>query len=324
MENLGERLAIVIPAYKLEFFKQTVESIANQTCKEFTLYIGNDASSTNFALIADFYRDSINIVYKRFEENLGRLDLVAHWERCIDMIQDEQWVWLFSDDDLMENNCVELFYNHIRGHKSNGLLHFNIDIINENGLEIFKKKRFPSHFLTSEYFANSINGRVYSCVVEFIFKRELFDQVNGFEAFDLGWSSDTATWMKLSLNSGITTIDGAYVKWRLSKINISAKSNDSDIVQRKINASVEFIIWSENFFKKNNLVDLPSEVQRFRWLLAGIVYNTTLNFKERYVIVINIWKRLGLGHLTKSKVLLLWLYEEFKRRFKLVINYIGN
>ena len=37
-------LAIVIPAYKIMYFDQALSSIANQTCKDFTLYIGDDSS----------------------------------------------------------------------------------------------------------------------------------------------------------------------------------------------------------------------------------------------------------------------------------------
>jgi glycosyltransferase involved in cell wall biosynthesis len=40
-------LEVIIPAYKSMFFPQTLLSIANQTNKKFTLYIGDDCSSEN-------------------------------------------------------------------------------------------------------------------------------------------------------------------------------------------------------------------------------------------------------------------------------------
>ena len=39
-------LAIVIPYFKINFFKETLESL-NQSCKNFKIYIGNDASQDN-------------------------------------------------------------------------------------------------------------------------------------------------------------------------------------------------------------------------------------------------------------------------------------
>ena len=110
---MKNKLAIVIPAYKSTFLSAALDSIASQTCKDFTLYIGDDCSPNNIGEIVDRYRDKINLVYKRFDSNLGGRDLVAQWERCIDMTQDEPWLWLFSDDDVMERNCVEEFYKEV-------------------------------------------------------------------------------------------------------------------------------------------------------------------------------------------------------------------
>ena len=119
-------LAIVIPAYKSTFLAAALDSIAAQTCQDFTLYIGDDCSPNNLEEIVDKYRDKINIVYKRFDTNLGGKDLVAQWERCIDTTQGEEWLWLFSDDDVMEKNCVEEFYKTINSNPNVGLIHFNV------------------------------------------------------------------------------------------------------------------------------------------------------------------------------------------------------
>ena len=107
-----------------------MDSIASQTCKDFTLYIGDDCSPNNIGEIVDKYEDKINIIYKRFDTNLGGKDLVAQWERCIDMTQNEEWIWLFSDDDMMDKNCVEEFYKTIEDNKDCDIFHFDINVIN--------------------------------------------------------------------------------------------------------------------------------------------------------------------------------------------------
>src|SRR5688500_4733213 len=100
MINTEANLAIVIPVYKIEFFRPMLESIASQTNQNFNVYICNDCSTTVFAeIIGDF--PQLKICYKRFSENLGRQDLVAQWTRCIDMTNNEPWIWMFSDDDIM-------------------------------------------------------------------------------------------------------------------------------------------------------------------------------------------------------------------------------
>ena len=102
----ARKLAIVLPAYKGRFLKDTLDSIAAQTCQDFTLYVGDDASPEPLQAIVRAYASRIQVVYHRFDDNLGRKDLVAHWERCI-ALSTEPLVWLFSDDDLMPADGVE-------------------------------------------------------------------------------------------------------------------------------------------------------------------------------------------------------------------------
>lgn len=99
-------MAIVIPAYKGRFLKKTLDSIAVQAHKdEFVLYIGDDASPERLDKIVESYQNKVNLVYHRFSENMGGKDLVAHWERCI-QLSAEPFIWLFSDDDLMPADGV--------------------------------------------------------------------------------------------------------------------------------------------------------------------------------------------------------------------------
>ena len=217
----------------------------------------------------------------------------------------------------MENNCVELFYKHSDKHKKDNLLHFNIEVINEKNIKIYRTKKFPLHFSTNQYFSEVIKQNVYSCVVEYIFRRDLFEKVGRFKTFDLAWSSDTATWLKLSLYGGINTIEGAKVKWRLSNLNISSMSNDKAIVLRKTNASIEYIKWAKLFFKKNNHKDITSDVEKVRWLLIGIIYTTDLSFKEKYKIIVDALKHLS-QEKNKKTILLFWAIEELKRKFRFI------
>ena len=68
-------MAIVIPAYKGRFLKETLDSIAVQAHKdEFVLYIGDDASPERLDKIVESYQNKVNLVYHRFSENMGGKD----------------------------------------------------------------------------------------------------------------------------------------------------------------------------------------------------------------------------------------------------------
>lgn len=199
-------LAIVIPAYKATFLAAALDSIAAQTCQDFTLYIGDDHSPNNLEEIVDKYRDKINLVYKRFDTNLGGKDLVAQWERCIDMIQGEDWLWLFSDDDVMEAKCVEEFYKTIKENPQAGLVHFNILGLYGNAEKEKTFPLFPGYVNAKEYLDNKLKGNFVSFVVEFIIRKDIFYESGRFEKFDLAWGSDFVSWIKFASMAMVFTL----------------------------------------------------------------------------------------------------------------------
>jgi glycosyltransferase involved in cell wall biosynthesis len=237
------KLAIVIPAYKSIYFDQMLLSIVNQTNKEFTLYIGDDCSPDNLYNIIGKYDGIIPIVYKRFDVNLGGKDLVAQWERCIDLVGDEEWIWLFSDDDLMDPNCVQSFYDTLDRFPDFDLFHFRIKKINENNNIIGSEYFYPAVLTSDEFLMQRLQRKILSFVIEYVFRKSLFYERGRFHNFDLGWGTDDATWIELSNNKGIRNIDNAKVYWRESPFNISPNYRDKDIIIRKFNAQIEFADW---------------------------------------------------------------------------------
>src|SRR5690348_11740615 len=99
-------LAIVIPAYKPDFLRAALDSIAAQTDRRFRVYIGDDCGPPAIAeASAELAKKGVDVVYHRFGDNLGGRSLPAQWNRCVGL-STEPWVWLFSDDDVMAPDCV--------------------------------------------------------------------------------------------------------------------------------------------------------------------------------------------------------------------------
>ena len=91
---MEKKVAVIIPAYKSRFLQQTLDSMVAQTNQDFTVYIGDDASPHDLKKIVSLYQGKLDIIYHRFEINLGKKDLPRHWERCIDDLR------LFYDNDV--------------------------------------------------------------------------------------------------------------------------------------------------------------------------------------------------------------------------------
>lgn len=250
---MSSNLAIVIPAYKRQFFEKMLESVAKQTNTNFKVYIGDDASPEDLGSIVEKFTGKIDLLYHRFDVNMGGTDLVAHWERCIALASDEEWIWLFSDDDIMHPESVESFYKELRRSPDKKLFHFNINVIDEDDNVIREAPSFPENLDISTFHLAKWKSKLFSYVVEYIFSKEYLAEKEGFQKFDYAWHSDIATWTKLGHPTGITTIQGGGVNWRRSRLNITPNNRDPKIVKGKLDADIEFSEWVYHFYKKNNL-----------------------------------------------------------------------
>lgn len=251
---MTHRLAIIIPAYKATFLSAALDSITAQTCKDFTLYIGDDCSPEPIGKIVEQYRDKIELVYQRFETNLGGKDLVAQWERCIAMSQEEPYIWLFSDDDVMEPNCIECLFKQIDVTKgAYDVYHFDVNEINDEGKMTKQLPAYPQNLSAYDYYKGKSSGKYRSYVVENVFSRRIYEQSGGFKNFDLAWGSDVATWCIFCGKKGMFKIPDAKVCWRRSAENITPNISCS-IAERKMIANCKLLAWSYDFFGNNEIV----------------------------------------------------------------------
>lgn len=241
-----KQLAIIIPAYKPDYIEKTLISINNQTNKNFKVYIGDDASPYELKHIVDKFKNSIDIVYHKFEENLGGTSLTKQWERCVEL-SEEKFIWLFSDDDIMSPTAVDSFYKYQKLKPDSSLFKFFTKMIDENGNEIklyFDKTNNEKDQILPQQFLDSRLGydRFRSYMVEYIFDRKIFVE-NRFVDFPLAWASDDATWIKYSLkNKGIDIIPD-FVYWRFSGKNISSDNSNKHVIEKKLLAIEQYILW---------------------------------------------------------------------------------
>lgn len=275
-------LAIIIPAYKSDFLDRALSSIANQTDKDFNVYIGDDCSPYNIEEVVDKYRDKVNITYQRFDKNLGGTDLVKQWERCIAMSNDEEWIWLFSDDDIMDKNCVAEFKKSASSYPDANIFHFNVNVIN-NFDDFIKESVYPSNISSEDLYIGKLKGTLDCYVVEFIFRRRMYDKFKGFVNFDLAWGSDLATWVNFGLATGIQTIPNARVNWRSSGENIST-TYSIDILKRKASALLKFLQWGEKTLSSKDLRNINTSGLLRRLTNMSVMTNYSFGkpFLKRY------------------------------------------
>jgi len=265
-------LAIIIPAFKSTFFRECLWSISQQSVKHFRVYVCNDAGDSEIEVIVNEYSKIIPISYKYFENNLGRISLTKQWERCIFQSEDEPWIWLFSDDDIMPSDAVERFYSSLEQTPLMDVFRFPLAIINEKSEIIRVNKNLPRHISNFDALRKKLRGEISTAACEYIVRRSRIYSCGGYKEFPLAWCSDDASILSFANVTGMEIIGGAPVLWRnAANINIS---NSTLYDSQKLDAVEQFIIYltynyPELFEDNSFLIDLSIYTKTILYVSLG-------------------------------------------------------
>ena len=242
-------LAIIIPAYRAQFLEAALASVLAQTDQRFQLYVFDDASPEPVAEIVQSAQQRRQLTDHRFTENLGGRSLTQHWTRCLEKTA-EPWVWLFSDDDVMEPTCVAAFWQEVeRTQSAFGLYRFNTRCINEASVVVAENEPYPLEEMGRAFLLVRLRGERGSTMQELIFSRSAWVAAGGFPDFPLAWAADDAFIAALGRTQPIRHVAGPRVLWRLSEGNITGKTGQAAaaVLVRKLDASRRFIAWAKQF-----------------------------------------------------------------------------
>jgi glycosyltransferase involved in cell wall biosynthesis len=237
-------LVIIIPYHKRRFLQAALDSLVRQTCQSFDVFIGDDQSPESPSTILDQVKDSLSLTYHRFPDNLGRRSLALQWNRCVEMTTAD-WVWLFSDDDIAEPRCVEMFLQELRREERFDLYRFERGTIDDNGQERAGRFQVPDIESAEEMVLSRFAKYRPITVPEHIFSRRSFVREGGFVDFPLAWCTDDATWAAFASATNIKTIRGARVLWREGQFNVSARGQR---IALKMRAFELYLKWLQGRF----------------------------------------------------------------------------
>jgi len=272
----ADSLAIIIPAYRAQFLAASLESILAQTDQQFNLYVFDDASPEPVRSLVEKFQSHRKIVYHRFEENFGARSLTQQWARCVEATT-EPWVWLFSDDDEMQPDCVASLRREIEATAGRyDLYRFNTRCLNEQSQVVAENEPYPLEESGRDFLLVRLRGERGSTMQELIFSRQAWKAAGGFPDFPMAWAADDAFIASLGRQKPIRHIAGPRVHWRLSEGNITGQKSTA-LLGRKIQACREYIVWVNRYF----LADRPGGAQLAQseldaltegWFFRGLYY----------------------------------------------------
>ena len=255
MEKVLEKVkySFVLPAYKANYLRESIDSILGQTYTDFELIIVNDASPEDVDSIVNSYNDK-RIQYYRNEDNIGGKDLVAQWNYSISYATGDYLV-LASDDDIYALDYLEKMDTLVMKYPDVKVFRPRVKRVDNTG-KILQIDGFEGEYLTQIEYLHLWTSKVLGSGIPFVvFNRQALMDIGGFVNYPLAWFSDDATVLKLSDNGiGVYTAKTLF-SFRYSNENISTAKNNKHSLRGKLNATrmfydehMEFIL---NYVPKN-------------------------------------------------------------------------
>jgi glycosyltransferase involved in cell wall biosynthesis len=228
---------VVIPFFKIRYFDKTLKSLASQTNKNFTVYIGNDASLEDPLPLIEKFSTSLNIEYKKFKKNVGSYSLVSQWKRCLNMVEKEEWIMILGDDDVLAENVIEQWYLRFEYfHNKSNLIRFSTQLIDHRNKFLSDSVFHPIWESAEIAFFRKFTHETRSSLSEYIFKKEVYRKYD-FHDFELAWHSDDRAWLDFADGNPIYTINSSTVYIRISSESISGQENNLELKKK---ASIKF------------------------------------------------------------------------------------
>lgn len=279
------KYSFVLPAYKATFFREAIESILNQTYRDFELIIVNDASPEDLTSIVNSYQDD-RIQYYINEKNIGGTDLVAQWNHCITYAKGEYLI-LASDDDVYHLDYLEKMDFLINKYPNVNVFRPRIEGINANG-EVSEESEILDEYTSYvDFLFLRYKGKVSSAIAYYIFNRDKLVNIGGFVNFPAAWISDDATVIRLSKN-GVVSHNEVLFAFRTSGLNISSALNNSRMLSYKMLATEYYFHWFKHELKEietingaeKDKISLISSSLNRKTLIVSMIWLITNSDKE--------------------------------------------
>lgn len=309
------KISVIIPVYNVEkFLSKTIESILNQTFKNFELILIDDGSTDKSGQICDYYENKDERVIVKHTYNKG----VSSARNLGLDISKGDYISFVDSDDLIEKQMLEVLYNEIKqgdcqivkcdfceiGYLSKEYIENGKKYVSEYNSKVIQGNKEIFHlFLTNELGA--------SCCDK-LFKRQLFDS----ERFkNIIVNEDISLLLQIipQLNN-IKIIDYPFYKYvrrknstttsSFSEQKIQTLEVHKDIVEfckvnypeylkiakKKYYGAVMLVLYSicyKGDKAKNNFSDKYNEIiKEVRKDIISILFNYKINIKDKIILLI--------------------------------------
>lgn len=231
------RFSVAIPAYKAEYLGEAVSSVFAQTCPDWELVIVDDHSPEDLMAVTAPYLADPRVRYFRNERNIGAVDVVDNWNRCLEYCTGD-YVICIGDDDRLLPHCLEDLRAVITRHPGLGLYHIQAEMIDAEGTVIESFPPRPSLESRYDLLERRWKKNSRQFIGDFCFDLPRLRATGGFFKLPLAWWSDDISAFQAAAD-GIANTDRPGFQYRQSPLSLSS---DEDFTV-KVDATVHAAGW---------------------------------------------------------------------------------
>lgn len=134
------------------YIAKAIESVLSQSWGDFVLIVSNNASTDRTAeVVSGFLGDQrVQLVHQPASDALG---MIAHFNRCLDLVESQYYFLLCHDDFLNEANALAEAHEILEKNPAVSSVYCDLSYVDEMGLPILARRFRPRGTLSGEHLA---------------------------------------------------------------------------------------------------------------------------------------------------------------------------
>ncbi len=292
-------VSVIVPNYNhAPYLKQRIESILQQTFRDFELILLDDCSTDDSRLILKSYQDNPLVSSIEFNQQNGG-DAFLQWQKGIEKAKG-QWIWIAESDDWAEPVFLEVMLNEAKMYPDCGLLISPPCYIypsggkwhelTDGGKAVFEGRDF---ILNKMLIDNPIHN-----VSSILIRRDCLCHVDWEPVTSLKLCGDWLLYCQLCKMTNVLEIHQSLSNYRIHTTNTSTYAEKRGLPLTEGVAVLRYLV--ENFEVKNNNY---AKGWGKKWAKLELVYKydkqlrSTINKEMRPFPLIRFWHNLYKMHL---------------------------
>lgn len=230
LEKIEEqKVTIIVITFNSEqWIEETLESINNQTFKNFELIISDDCSEDRTVEICRNWISKVKLVNVKILISKKNVGIVKNINKALKKSK-EKWVKIIAGDDILESSCIEKNIKYAT-EKNYEILFSKIQAFRDEK-DGRKYLEYKNNFIKSFFEKNSKdqfkelahNNKIHAPTA--FFNRKIFEKVGYFDE-DYPMVEDYPMWLKLTkFGIKLNYMDEITVKYRIHRKSISNTEN---------------------------------------------------------------------------------------------------